>query len=489
MTTTMSARSDEGRGVELLTAQLDVLTQIADGAPLGEALAHLLRVVESVSADGVLGSVLLLDTDGRHLRHCAAPSLPQDYNQAIDGIAIGPSVGSCGTAAYRRRQVIVTDIAADPLWADFRDLAAAAGLGACWSTPIIGTDGTLLGTFAMYYPAPRQPSPGDTALIDVLVRTVTLAIERSRADAERETALETERTAALTLQHSLLPQVPPRIGPVRLEARYRTGDPGVEVGGDWFDAIAVDEGFFVVVGDVQGHDLAAAALMGQLRTVVRAYAAEGHPPAAILAGVDRYLSRVDGELLATAVVVHLDAEARVATAASAGHLQPLLLAPTPEGTWQVSELDVEVGPPLGIGQEWPERSSVLPAGGLLLLYTDGVVESRAWSIEHGLAQLRHRLETLPCDAPLGSVLDAALDLVPPGLRGDDVAVLAASAPREVVGDSLATKRWLPAHPMSAPLARSWARGLLAGWAVSASAIEDTALVVSELVTNAARHNE
>jgi anti-sigma regulatory factor (Ser/Thr protein kinase) len=488
MTVIIPAQEGEAANVRLLNAQLDVLADVAAGVPLGVALAELLQVVEATSPDGVLGSVLLLEDDGGHLRHCAAPSLPSDYNQAIDGIGIGPAVGSCGTAAYTRLQVIVEDIQTDLLWAEFRDLAASAGLRACWSTPIIGSDGTLLGTFAMYYPQPQRPSRADIALIDVLVRTVTVAIERSRADEEREHELVVERTAALTLQHSLLPEVPPHIGAVRLEARYRTGDPGVEVGGDWFDAIDVDGGCVVVVGDVQGHDLAAAALMGQLRTVVRAYAAEGHAPSSILAGVNRYLSRLNGDLLATAVVVRLDPVARVATTATAGHLAPLLLAPTANG-WSATEVEVYAGPPLGIGEEWPEHTTVIPDGAILLLYTDGLVETRAWPIEHGLTLLRTTLEALPPDADVSSVLDASLQLLPPGMRGDDVAVLAATAVPTAAETGTRARRWLPALPMAAPLARSWAHGLLRAWSVPKAAAEDAALVASELVTNAVRHSE
>jgi GAF domain-containing protein len=240
MTAFVPTHEGEAFGVRMLNAQLDLLADVAAGVPLDDALTELLQAVEATSPDGVLVSVLLLDDDGTHLRHCAAPSLPAEYNDAIDGIAIGPTVGSCGTAAYTRQQVIVSDVETDPLWEDFRDLARAAGLRACWSTPVIGSDARLLGTFAMYYPQPQVPSAADIALIDVLVRTVQVAIERSRADEQREYELAAERTAALTLQHSLLPEVPPRLGPVELEARYRTGDPGVEVGGDWFDAIEVD---------------------------------------------------------------------------------------------------------------------------------------------------------------------------------------------------------------------------------------------------------
>src|SRR5207245_4902491 len=118
------------------------------------------RLVEELASDS-LSSILLLDPNANRLRHGAAPSLPSLYTEAIDGLAIGPSTGSCGTAAYRAEPVIVSDIARDPLWADYRDLALAHGLRACWSTPIQSSDGTGLGTFAIYYREPRSPTPLD----------------------------------------------------------------------------------------------------------------------------------------------------------------------------------------------------------------------------------------------------------------------------------------------------------------------------------------
>lgn len=476
-------RHADGRDVQLLAAQLELLSGVAAGHELGGPLASLLRVVERVSTGGLLASVLLSDEDGQHLQHGAAPSLPEFYNAAIDGVAIGPAVGSCGTAAFRRSQVIVEDIATDPLWEDFRDLALDAGLRACWSSPIFGADGRLLGTFAMYYPQPSSPQPSDLALIDVLVRTVGTAIERSRMDEERERELAEERALGLAFQRSLLPKIPSRIGPVELAARYRTGDPGVHVGGDWFDAIAVDDGVVLVVGDVQGHDVQAAALMGQLRTVARATASEGHPPAGVLARTADYLDRLDSELLATVLVLHLDSQAQLATVACAGHLPPLLLGRQGRRR-RLGRVEVETGPPLGIGEYWPERSTHLPPGAVLLLYTDGLVETRTWDIDEGVDLLGALLETLPADAGPTRVLDTALELLPAGSRGDDVAVLAAAVPGTDRTARPLVRRTLPAQPRSVPLARSWAEGWLVGSAVPASAREAALLIVSELVTNA-----
>ncbi len=187
----------------VLGTQKAVLQRIVGGGSLASTLEAIVSMIEGVSEDGVLASVLLLDDDGVHLRHGAAPSLPAFYNAAIDGVAIGPAVGSCGTAAYRREQVIVADIETDPLWDDFRALALQAGLRSCWSTPITTTDGRVLGTFAMYYPSARRPTAVDLALIDVFVQIAAVAIERCRADEERERALVRERRAREELRFLL----------------------------------------------------------------------------------------------------------------------------------------------------------------------------------------------------------------------------------------------------------------------------------------------
>jgi PAS domain S-box-containing protein len=159
-----------------------VLELLSTDAPLDDLLAELVRSMEAQSADGMLGSILLLDASGTHLVHGAAPSLPAAYNEAIEGLAIGPEVGSCGTAAHFGQPVHVEDIRTDPRWSDLSALAEANGLRACWSTPIFSSTGKVLGTFAMYYPQPRAPGEADLALVDVATRTAMLAIERRRAE-------------------------------------------------------------------------------------------------------------------------------------------------------------------------------------------------------------------------------------------------------------------------------------------------------------------
>lgn len=179
----------------LMVEHSALLEQIARQAPLTEVLAGMARCIENLAPQEVLVSVLLADPDGGHLRHGAAPSLPDFYNLAIDGIATGEGVGSCGTAAHRREAVIVTDIATDPLWTDFRDLAAQADLAACWSTPIVARDGGLLGTFAMYHRTPRVPQDADLALARVFAGTAALAIECHHIE-QAEAAAEARARAA-----------------------------------------------------------------------------------------------------------------------------------------------------------------------------------------------------------------------------------------------------------------------------------------------------
>src|SRR4029077_4743102 len=124
----------------------------------------------------VLASVLL--RDGDRLRHGSAPSLPKAYTDAIDGTVIGPTAGSCGTAAYRAQQVIVSDIATDPLWADLREVALPHSLRACWSTPILSATGSVIATFAMYSREPRGPSQREQHIVEQITHLAGVAIQR-----------------------------------------------------------------------------------------------------------------------------------------------------------------------------------------------------------------------------------------------------------------------------------------------------------------------
>ncbi len=179
---------------ELLEAQNHALEGVVQGAPLGQTLDRLLRVIEA-QCPGMLCSVLLLDDDGVHMRHGASPSLPGSFNRAVDGQPIGPRAGSCGTAAFRREPVIVEDIATDPLWDDYRPVALAHDLRACWSTPILDRERRVLGTFALYFRTPGRPTPFHWQLIDVSTHVAAVAIVHDRESRELRASEERLRLA------------------------------------------------------------------------------------------------------------------------------------------------------------------------------------------------------------------------------------------------------------------------------------------------------
>jgi GAF domain-containing protein len=154
------------------------------GQPLSVVLESLVRTIERWSGDArLLGSVLL--RDGNWLRHGAAPSLPAEYNAAIDGVGIGPSVGSCGTAAWCGHEIFVADIATDPLWKDFAELALKHGLRACWSVPILDERKNVLGTFALYYREPRSPSDAERALVRMAAEAARAVLASARQESSR----------------------------------------------------------------------------------------------------------------------------------------------------------------------------------------------------------------------------------------------------------------------------------------------------------------
>ena len=165
-----------------------VQSEFRSGDALGLILQRYLLAVEAEADDYILTSILLID--GKQLRHGAAPSLPEAYCQAIDGLEYGPAEGSCGTAAHFGRPIYVTDIATDPFWAKYKDLALQHGLRACWSTPIFDDERNVIGTFAIYHLTPSGPSDEEIAAIQTITESVarTILWSRSAQDLVRERA-------------------------------------------------------------------------------------------------------------------------------------------------------------------------------------------------------------------------------------------------------------------------------------------------------------
>ncbi|MPV70668.1 MULTISPECIES: putative bifunctional diguanylate cyclase/phosphodiesterase [Burkholderia] len=199
-----SSRYSLGLAAEVLASEQSVLRLITRNTPLPELLIEVCRRAETLLGDGASCTILLLDTDGVHVRVGAAPSLPAQYSAAIDGASIGPAAGSCGTAMYERRMVAVEDIETDPLWADYRSVALPLGLRACWSVPFLDDAGAVLGAFAVYHRTPRRPSDEETALLRDIGNSVGLAVHQDRMVRQLARSEEHHRLVVNSLNEGIL---------------------------------------------------------------------------------------------------------------------------------------------------------------------------------------------------------------------------------------------------------------------------------------------
>jgi serine phosphatase RsbU (regulator of sigma subunit)/anti-sigma regulatory factor (Ser/Thr protein kinase) len=320
--------------------------------------------------------------------------------------------------------------------------------------------------------------------LEELAGRLALAIDSARL-------LRQQIEIAHTLQRSLLPASLPRVPGAEVAVRYLPGAEGVDVGGDFYDVIPLPNGRIgLVVGDVMGRGVRAAAVMGQLRAAVRSYCLEGHPPAALLTRLDRLVATLEEGLLVTAFYAEWDPGFGFALCACAGHLPPLVRLPG--GTAAYLEIDPAV--PLGVGaQSYQEVEVPLPPGSLLLAYTDGLVEGPDLPVEDGMRQLAAAVT----DATRAiEVCDAALhDLRPAsGTRqyDDDIALLALvthagdteSSPAADPASTVTVD--LPADYNSPSRARAVVAQTLHRWGLGAL-VDVGTLLVSELVTNGVRH--
>ncbi len=257
------AAHGERRGAQRLKEVIDahhrVHALMAQDAPLTEVLVAMTTAIEA-QTDGMMASILLLDAEGRHLWHAAAPSLPEAYSQALNGIEIGPCVGSCGTAAYLKRAVFASDVQLDPFWAGHRSLAVEHGLRSCWSVPIFDGSREVLGTFALYYVEPRTPTPGEFELIGQASRLAGIAIERHRAHEQLVQLATVDPLTGLPNRSLLLKRLH------RLLSRPQSEEP---------QSVAVlfcDIDRFKLVNDSLGHDAGDALLVAvanRLKAIVR----------------------------------------------------------------------------------------------------------------------------------------------------------------------------------------------------------------------------
>ncbi|GLF96985.1 PP2C family protein-serine/threonine phosphatase [Streptomyces yaizuensis] len=293
--------------------------------------------------------------------------------------------------------------------------ATPDGMSAWAYLPLIAS-GRPVGTCVLGFDREHHFTTDERSVLTSLGGLIAQALERARL-------YDTKHRLAHGLQSALLPRTLPRIDGLEAAARYLAGTQGMDIGGDFYDlARTGGRSAAAVIGDVQGHNVTAAALMGQVRTAVRAYTAVGQPPGQVMESTNRLLIDLEADLLASCVHLRIDLPAHTAHIARAGHPQPLLRAP--DGTVRVLELTG--GPLLGVDARsvYPTTWLPLPPGAVLALYTDGLIETPGTDIDDALAALARRLAGAAPDASLEELADLLLG--PPEVRdrrGDDTALL------------------------------------------------------------------
>ena len=282
------------------------------------------------------------------------------------------------------------------------------------AVPLVSRTGRRLGLLQVAHKLDGDFTESDEVVLTQLAQLAAVAIENAEQ-------FEREHEIAETLQRSLLPRALPDVPGVQVAARYRPGGAGAHVGGDWYDVIALDDGRVVLtVGDIMGRGARAAAVMGQLRTALRAYACEGLAPADAMRSVDRIFHDLADDAMATAIYIVLDPRNGQMEIVSAGHPPPLLAQPGAAPTF----VECDSHTPLGVLRDAVYRSTrrALPANALLLLYTDGLVEQRDEDLASGLARLAAAVD--PDEPDLERLCDDVLKRLAAEERNDDIALLA-----------------------------------------------------------------
>jgi PAS domain S-box-containing protein len=320
----------------------------------------------------------------------------------------------------------------------------------------------------------RQYTLDDQRLAEEIAIRAAVAIENARL-------FRREQRTALTLQHSLLPGDLPETEDLRAAAAYYPAGGEGEVGGDWYDVIPLLSGrVAIVIGDVMGRGIRAAALMGQLRAVVRGYAVQDLPPAEVITYLDGLVRGLDEASIVTCVYAVFDPIDHAICIANAGHLPPLLV--TADGATRVLAENSVVALGAGIAP-FIQCDVELNDGDALVLYTDGLVETRGTDIDDGIAALASALSPLPDS--LEDACERALSVMGPDAQDDDVAVLVVQAKTSAAA-SMAELSFTPSAESNAA-ARDFAVTVLAGWGAPAETLHLVELVVSELVTNVIRY--
>ena len=402
------AREEAEDAVRILRAVQRVTDAALAALSLEDLLTELLnRITEILDTD--TAAILLLDEATDTLLARAAKGIEEEVDQ---GVRIPVGRGFAGRIAAERRPIAISDVDhADIL----NPILTQKGIRSLLGVPLL-VEGRVLGVLHVGTLTPREFTAEDSELLQVAADRAAMAIEHAQAVEQRR--------LAETLQRTLLPQELIDVPGFEVAARYLPAAQATRLGGDWYDVFPLAGGRIgMVVGDVVGRGVPAAALMAQLRTALRAYAFDGNRPGDVVERVNRLLLYLEPATMTTAAFLVLDPEADSLTAVCAGHPPPLVL--DADGSARFLDLDPDVALGVSGASRYRERQRDLPAGSTLVLYTDGVVEVRGEPLDAGLERLRRLVESAGGEGVEG-ICDAVVDrLTRKGRPSDDVALLAA----------------------------------------------------------------
>jgi PAS domain S-box-containing protein len=396
---------------EAVADTIQKIQRVTDAALEHLAMDDLLHELATHIADILqvdAATIFLLEPDEENLTVGATVGLAADRDARALRIPVGATFA--GTVAEGRTPVVIHDM---PEAAVGDPLLDGSKVRAMLGVPLI-VEGRTSGVIQVACVSDRRFTREDESLLQLVADRAALAVEHARLYARELGIVE-------TLQRSLLPDSLPRVPGLLTAARYMPGGPRADVGGDWYDAISLEGGRLgIAMGDVVGHGIGAAALMGQLRNALRAYALDGNSPAQVVEKLDRMVQNLEAGRMATLVYMVIAPDLGSVEFASAGHLPPLVLGPDGEAAYLEGGRTL----PLGVmpSAEYPQADAELEPGSTIVLYTDGLVEERGTSIDRGLQRLKEAVVGGPIE-PEALCDHIVSSLLADRLATDDIAVL------------------------------------------------------------------
>ncbi|MCI3273383.1 ATP-binding SpoIIE family protein phosphatase [Streptomyces cylindrosporus] len=468
-----------GRGLTGTTFLYQLKRLSAELAAAVHARDVLTAAQDQIMAPFGAGALMLCRVQDERLRVVGASGFSREEVGRVDGLPLSRSTPE--TDAVTRVEARLQQPSDRPAHTGTSHPAPALDTHPRAYMPLIA-NGRAIGCCILEFPAQwrRLPADEDIALAVLMLGQIGQTLERIHAH-------ELEHALARTMQQSLLPPSLPLRPETVVTSRYLPATAGAAVGGDWYDIVPLpDGGIGLAIGDVEGHSVEAAGVMGHLRSAVLAYASEGHEPATVLERIDALLRVLGASRYATCCCLWLDPVTGVAKTATAGHPPPLI-SPAPG---KLTALDVPVGPPLGLGNghHYEQREIVLTSGSIIALFTDGLLETRALGLDAALARLADRLaagnrenmdmlaDGLISDRQRHKILD------------DDLALLLMRYDGVQPGEQQDVARlFVQRYDLQAVAStRHYLRDVLKRWG-SEALLDDLQLMLSEVVTNALIH--